>query len=305
MNNMEMNNQRIKNHSEGMRMKADIADIAIIGGGPAGLSAALNGIARGKSVRVFSTPGNYLERAEIINNYLGMEAVSGKEMMQRFREQVQSVGVKIESGRVLSVMPLGERFMVAFNSDVVEARTVIIASGAARQKEISGETKFLGRGVSYCATCDGMLYRGKRAIVCGEADDLVAEANFLQQIGVQVTLVSPKQRPRELAAGVAFCQDRLTAVKGSQLVEAAELQRGDIATDAVFILHNSLLPALLLPGLETKNGFIQVSRLQETNIAGVFASGDCSGIPLQIAKAVGEGLVAAQQAARYIDDQKK
>ena len=288
-----------------MRMKADIADIAIIGGGPAGMSAALNGIARGKTVRVFSAPGNYLERAEKINNYLGMEAVSGKEMMQRFRDQVQSAGVKIESGRVLSVMPLGERFMVAFNSDVVEARTVIIASGAARQKEISGETEFLGRGVSYCATCDGMLYRGKRAVVCGEADDLVAEANFLQQIGVAVTLVSPKQRPQELADGVDFCQDRLVAVLGSRAVEAVELQQGTIATDAVFILHNSLLPALLLPGLETKNGFIQVSRHQETNIAGVFASGDCCGIPLQIAKAVGEGLVAAQQAARYIDDQKK
>ena len=302
---MEMNKQCIKNHSEGMRMKADIADIAIIGGGPAGMSAALNGIARGKTVRVFSAPGNYLERAEKINNDLGMEAVSGKEMMQRFRDQVQSAGVKIESGRVLSVMPLGERFMVAFNSDVAEARTVIIASGAARQKEISGEPEFLGRGVSYCATCDGMLYRGKRAVVCGESDDLVAEANFLQQIGVAVTLVSPKQRPQELADGVAFCQDRLVAVLGSRSVEAVDLQRGTIATDAVFILHNSLLPALLLPGLETKNGFIQVSRQQETNIAGVFASGDCCGIPLQIAKAVGEGLVAAQQAARYIDDQKK
>jgi len=302
---MEMNKQCIKNHSEGMRMKADIADIAIIGGGPAGLSAALNGIARGKSVRVFSAPGNYLERAEKINNYLGMEAVSGKEMMQRFRDQVQSAGVKIEPGRVLSVMPLGERFMVAFNSDVVEARTVILASGAARQKEISGETEFLGRGVSYCATCDGMLYRGKRAIVCGEADDLVAEANFLQQIGVEVTLVSSKQRPKELADGVTFCQDRLLAVRGSRSVEAVDLQQGTIATDAVFILHNSLLPALLLPGLETKKGFIQVSRQQETNIAGVFASGDCCGMPLQIAKAVGEGLVAAQQAAKYIDDQKK
>ncbi len=155
-----------------------------------------------------------MERAEKINNYLGLEAVSGKEMMQRFRDQVQSAGVKIELGRVLSVMPLGERFMVAFNSDVVEARTVILASGAARQKEINGETEFLGRGVSYCATCDGMLYRGKRAVVCGEADDLVAEVNFLQQIGVAVTLVSPKPRPQELAAGVDFCQERLVAVRG-------------------------------------------------------------------------------------------
>ena len=150
-----------------------------------------------------------------------------------------------------------------------------------------------------------MLYRGKRAIVCGEADDLVAEANFLQQIGVEVTLVSSKQRPKELADGVTFCQDRLLAVRGSRSVEAVDLQQGTIATDAVFILHNSLLPALLLPGLETKKGFIQVSRQQETNIAGVFASGDCCGMPLQIAKAVGEGLVAAQQAAKYIDDQKK
>jgi len=287
-------------------MDKNITDIAIIGGGPAGLSAALNGIARGKTVRIFSAERNYLERAERIDNYLGLKKVSGAEMMRSFRRQVSEAGATAEIGKVINIMPVGGKFMVAFNSDAITAKTVVIASGAARQKAVTGESDFLGRGVSYCATCDGMLYRGKKVIVCGEAENLVEEANFLQGLGVQVTVVSPKQRPANLVAAIAYHQDRLTAVQGKDFVHSAELQSGLVEdTAGVFILHNSLAPAALLKGIETKEGFIEVNRLMETNIAGVFACGDCTGIPLQIAKAVGEGLIAAQQAAKYIDDPKK
>ena len=287
-------------------MDKNITDIAIIGGGPAGLSAALNGIARGKTVRIFSAERNYLERAERVDNYLGMGNVSGADMMRSFRRQVSTAGATAEIGKVINIMPVGGEFMVAFNADAITAKTVVIASGAARQKAVTGENEFLGRGVSYCATCDGMLYRGKKVIVCGEAENLIEEANFLQGLGVQVTVVSPKRRPADLLAGVSYQQDRLTAVQGQDFVRAAELQSGaEEATDGVFILHNSLAPAALLKGIETQEGFIKVNRLMETNIEGIFACGDCTGIPLQISKAVGEGLIAAQQAAKYIDDPKK
>jgi thioredoxin reductase (NADPH) len=283
----------------------DIIDIAIIGGGPAGLSAALNGIARGKKVRLFSAEGNYLERAERVDNYLGMSNISGTDMMQYFRKQVAEAGVEAETGRVINILPMEKYFMVAFNSEALSAKTVIIASGAARQKEISGESEFLGRGVSYCATCDGMLYRGKKVIVCGEARDLVEEANFLQNLGVSVTVVLPKKRPEKLLPSILFRQSRLTAINGAGVVRSVDLQSGEQeTTDGVFILHNSLAPTTLLKGIETQEGFIKVSRLMETNIPGLFAGGDCTGVPLQIAKAVSEGLIAAQQAAKYIDDQK-
>lgn len=283
----------------------DIIDIAIIGGGPAGLSAALNGIARGKKVRLFSAEGNYLERAERVDNYLGMSNISGSDMMQYFRAQVAEAGVTAETGRVVSILPMEKYFMLAFNSEALSAKTVIIASGAARQKEISGESEFLGRGVSYCATCDGMLYRGKKVVVCGEARDLVEEANFLQNLGAFVTVVLPKKRPEKLSPSILFHQSRLTAINGAGVVRSIDLQSGEQeATDGVFILHNSLAPTTLLKGIEIQEGFIKVSRLMETNIPGLFAAGDCTGIPLQIAKAVSEGLIAAQQAAKYIDDQK-
>jgi len=283
----------------------DIIDIAIIGGGPAGLSAALNGIARGKKVRLFSAEGNYLERAERVDNYLGMSNISGTDMMQYFRTQVAEAGVEAETGRVVNILPMEKYFMLAFNSEALSAKTVIIASGAARQKEISGESEFLGRGVSYCATCDGMLYRGKKVIVCGEARDLVEEANFLQNLGVSVTVVLPKKRPEKLLPSILFHQSRLTAINGAGVVRSVDMQSGEQETaDGVFILHNSLAPTTLLKGIETQEGFIKVSRLMETNIPGLFAAGDCTGIPLQIAKAVSEGLIAAQQASKYIDDQK-
>lgn len=283
----------------------DIIDIAIIGGGPAGLSAALNGIARGKKVRLFSAEGNYLERAERVDNYLGMSNISGSDMMQYFRAQVAEAGVAAETGRVVNILPMEKYFMLAFNSEALSAKTVIIASGAARQKEISGESEFLGRGVSYCATCDGMLYRGKKVVVCGEARDLVEEANFLQNLGAFVTVVLPKKRPEKLSPSILFHQSRLTAINGAGVVRSIDLQSGEQeATDGVFILHNSLAPTTLLKGIEIQEGFIKVSRLMETNIPGLFAAGDCTGIPLQIAKAVSEGLIAAQQAAKYIDDQK-
>ena len=100
------------------------------------------------------------------------------------------MGVEPEYGKVANVLPLEDRFLLNFDGNIVEAKTVIFAIGVAKAKELPGEKEFLGRGVSYCATCDGMLYRGKRAVVCGQADDLAEEANFLHDIGVQVTVVS-------------------------------------------------------------------------------------------------------------------
>ena len=281
-------------------------DIAIVGGGPAGLSAAINGIYRKKTVRLFSSEKNYLERAELVNNYLGMEEISGRDMMQQFRQQARNMGVAAEAGRVTSIMPMDQGFMIAFNSDIVQAKTVIIASGAAHQKAISGEAAFLGRGLSYCATCDGVLYKQRRVVVCGDADDLPEEANFLQELGVYVTVILPRQRPEALREDIAFLQDRVVAVDGKMQVTRVELQSGkSLDIHGVFLLHNSLAPAALLRDVAMKDGFVQVSRQMETNIAGLFACGDCTGIPLQIAKAVGEGLIAGQQAAKYIDSQRK
>lgn len=285
-------------------MEPIMTDIAIIGAGPAGLSAAINAIARGKSTRVFSTKNNYLERAARVDNYLGMESISGAALMDSFRQHAKSLGASIETGQIITILPVSDYFMLNFKGTIVQAKTVLLAIGAAKQKLLLGEKQFLGQGVSYCATCDGMMYRGKKAIVYGLADEAVEEANHLQQIGVNATFIAA-QRPVDLASAVQFISGAVTAIEGEKIVQSVKVNETPIETDVLFILRNVIAPTALCKGLSIKDGFIVVNRDMETNIPGIFACGDCSGKPLQIAKAVGEGLIAAQQASKYIDDQKK
>lgn len=280
-------------------------DIAVIGAGAAGLSAAVNALARGKSVRVFSNKGTYLARAERVDNYLGFFHIDGQALMDSFHRHAGAMGIGPEQGKVVNILPFDGHFMVNFNGDIIEARTVILAVGVAKVKLIPGEERLVGSGVSYCATCDGMLYRGRRAIVCGRADDIIEEANFLQRIGVQVTFVSPLARPAELNPDIVFVSGAASEIVGGASAEGVRVNGEVIASDVVFVLRNALAPAALVDGLVLENGYIAVNKWMETNISGIYACGDCTGVPLQVAKAVGEGLVAALQAAKYIDERKE
>lgn len=278
-----------------------MVDIAIIGAGPAGLSAAINGVARGKSVRVFNAGENYLARAERIDNYLGFYQVSGREMMEQFLSHAAKQGIRPEKGRVANLLPFGDRFMLNFGGDMIEAKTVILATGVSKAKPLPGEQELLGRGVSYCATCDGMLYRGKRAVVWGMSQEAAEEANFLHGLGVQVTYVSSKQRAQGLNEAIPYLAGAVAEVLGDQIVTGVRVGENVLDTDGVFILRDSIAPSTLVEGIAVQQGYVAVNREMETNIPGLYAAGDCTGKPLQISKAVGEGLIAAQQAAKYLD----
>lgn len=282
-----------------------IIDMAIIGAGAAGLSAAVNGLARGKSIKVFSNKSNYLARAERVDNYLGFYGINGQSLMDAFYHHASAMGVMPSQGKVVNIIPFDGRFLINFNGNIVEAKTVILAVGIAKNKPIRGEAALLGKGVSYCATCDGMLYRGKRAVVCGMADDMTDEANFLQSIGVEVIFVSPLPREDALHESITYISGFVGEITGESSATGAVVGGETIPADVIFILRNALAPAALLEDLEIENGFITVNRWMETNIPGIYACGDCTGAPLQVAKAVGEGLVAALQAAKYIDEHKE
>lgn len=276
-------------------------DIAIVGGGPAGLSAAVNAVARGKSVSIMSTGDTNLEKAETVDNYLGFYKITGAEIIKRFEEHVNALGVTVQKGRVSNIMPMGNGFLINFGGEVYESSAVILATGIAKARRIPGEAELLGRGVSYCATCDGMLYRGKKAVVWGLARDAVEETNFLYDIGVSVSLIARGERPPDLKPDIPFISGAVGGIIGTGEVKGVEADGNTVDADAVFILRDSIAPAALIPELEIKDGYIKVNNKAETNIPGLFAAGDCTGAPLQIAKAVGEGLIAAQQAAKYID----
>ncbi len=261
-------------------------DVLVIGGGPAGLSAAQNVRARGKTALVVSNPleENPLWKAKEVDNYLGLPRLSGAELLTAFQRHAESSGAEFLEGRALSALRSGESWYVSVGNTMVQGKAVVLAAGVVRGKKLPGEAELLGRGVSYCATCDGMLYRGKRVAVLGWTPSAEKEAAFLEGIGCQVLYLD---KPRDCA------------IRGAEKVEAVTCGGITEAVEAVFLLRPAMAPGDLFPGLETGGGFVAVDREMRTNLPGVFAAGDCTGGPLQVSKAVGEGLTAGQKAAAF------
>ena len=278
-------------------------DIAVIGSGPAGLSAAVNARARGKTVLVVGNDyrESPLYRAERVDNYLGMPGRTGAELMEAYRRHAEAMEVDFRTGRVLNIMQMDGTSYLSIGSDMETAGAVVLATGVARGRKLPGEARYLGRGVSYCATCDGMLYRGRPVAVVGLAPDAPEEANFLQGIGCQVTYVSARE-PEGLVPAVRWVRQtgRLEIV-GEDTATALRIGDTELPAQCIFLLRSAFPPTDLLPDLALEDGYITVDRRMRTNLPGVFAAGDCTGLPLQLSKAVGEGLVAGQAAAEYVD----
>ena len=278
-------------------------DILVLGSGPAGLAAAVAARGRGKSVLVIGNrwQDSPLARAERVDNYLGLPAGSGKDLLAQFYDHAVKAGADFVTGRAVSMMVYGGVFATV-GSQVYDGKALILAPGVQRQAKYPGEETYLGRGVSYCATCDGMLYRGKPVAVAGRSPDAPLEANYLKSLGCQVTYVAA-QRPEGLDGDIPFVRGSRLAVIGEQAVTALEVDGAKLPCAGVFILRQAVAPTDLLPQLETENGVIRVDRTMATNLPGVFAAGDCTGGPLQVAKAVGEGHVAALSACAWLEEQ--
>lgn len=278
-------------------------DIAVVGGGPAGLSAAINARARGKSVVVVGNDyrESPLYRAERVDNYLGMPGMTGAQLLEAYRRHAESMEVDFRAGRVLNIMQLEGTCYLSIGSEMETAKAVVLATGVVWGKKLPGEVKYLGRGVSYCATCDGMLYRGKPVVVVGMAPDAPEEANFLQGIGCQVTYVSARA-PEGLVPAIPYVKSGRLEIVGEDGVTALRVGDTELPAQCVFLLRSAMPPTDLLPDLALEeNGYITVNRQMGTNLPGIFAAGDCTGLPLQLSKATGEGLVAGQAAAEYVD----
>ena len=278
-------------------------DLIVLGGGPAGLAAAVAARGRGKSTLVIGNrwQDSPLARAEKIGNYLGLPGMSGYELLETFRRHAEDAGAAFVIGRAVSLMAFNG-FAVTAGSDVYQGGALVLAPGVVRQAKFPGEQAFLGRGVSYCATCDGMLYRGKDVVVAGRTEDAPEEARYLKSIGCHVTYTAPK-KPGNLPDDIPFIAAGKVEIRGGEAVNAAVLDETEVPCACVFVLRGALAPTDLLPQLETEGGYIKVGRDMSTSVAGVYACGDCTGAPLQVAKAVGEGHVAGLSACEYIDRQ--
>lgn len=280
-------------------------DLIVLGSGPAGLAAAVAARGRGKTALVIGNrwQSSPLAKAEKIDNYLGLPGRTGYELLEEFHRHAEAAGVEFIVGRAISLMAWNG-FTVTVGAEMVQGRALVMAPGVVRQTKFAGEQEYLGRGVSYCATCDGMLYRGKDVVVAGRTPDAPEEAKYLQSIGCRVTYTAPK-RPDDLDGGIPFVAANRVEIKGGQMVNAVALDGNDLPCAGVFVLRASLAPTDLLPALETEGGYIKVDRAMCTSVEGVFACGDCTGAPLQVAKAVGEGHIAGLSACEYLDKLQK
>ena len=202
------------------------------------------------------------------------------------RSQAEGLGAQLRPGVVHQIVPMGGTFALSLGADFVEARAVILCTGAKQPRLLPGEEALLGRGVSYCGTCDGMLYRGKRAAVIGLAADAPAEADFLREIGCDVHYYDGKKHRFE--------------IRGAERADTLVVDGAAEPADVIFVLRAGFAADTLLPGLATEKGHIVVDEAFAASIPGVFAAGDCTGAPYQIPAAVGEGNCAALSVVRWL-----
>lgn len=281
-------------------------DIAIIGSGPAGLSAAVNAKIRNKSILLFGYRdlSSKLMKAPKVNNYLGFYDITGEELKTKFQKHLEFMDIELLTERVNSVYAMGEYFALMVNDKMYEAKALILATGMEYTRPLKGEEEFLGRGVGYCATCDAPLYRGKTVTVIGYNKEAEAESNYVSELAGKLYYIPMYKGEYNVKENIEIINDKPQEIKGGDRVTALQLSSRSLNTDAVFVLKDSISPGQLVPGLGIEEGHIKVDRNMSTNIEGCFAAGDCTGKPYQYIKAAGEGLVAALNAVAYIDSKR-
>ena len=283
-----------------------MVDCIVIGAGAAGVSAALTL----KALKInFIWLGNKdlsvkIRSAEKIKNYPGLYGVSGGDLKDAFLSQINGEGIEITEDKVNGVYPSDGGYTVLGGKSSYEAKTVILATGVEALKPVKGEAEFLGRGVSYCAVCDGFLYRGKEIAVVIEGEEEFSEVQLLAQYARAIHLFCIKKLDLPAIENVMFEEGRLTEIKGDMRVKSVVCGGREIAVDGVFVLKQAIADDNLVHGLKTVGGQVEVARNGATNLAGVFAAGDVTGRPYQYAKAAGEGNVCAYSVNAYLNSLK-
>ena len=281
-------------------------DIAIIGGGPAGLSAALTARIRGKKVALFEHLdfSRKLQRAHDVDNYLGMPHRTGTDIMREMADHALAHEPDVIREKVISVFPGKKNFTIACKEEMYTARTVILATGVTSGALFEGEKDLLGKGVSYCATCDGMFFRGKTVAVISYGKEGEADAAYLANLCKEVYYLPQYRDEMNLRADNIIVENVMPRrIEGENKTEKLITSKGEMNVDGVFIIRESDPVENLVRGLSLDGTHIAVDRQMRTNINGLYACGDCTGKPYQVSKAVGEGLVAALSAVEYLHEQ--
>ncbi|MHB8126725.1 MAG: NAD(P)/FAD-dependent oxidoreductase [Desulfitobacteriaceae bacterium] len=281
-------------------------ELAIIGCGPAGMAAALNAQIRQRDYILIGselcTPK--MMKAPQVDNFLGFPEIKGEELRQRFLKHLQQMNIEIVPWKVTNIYQ-GPPFTLLGDEKSSQVDAVILATGVSPHKLFPGETELLGRGVGYCATCDGPLYTNKTVAVIAYNQEGESEANFLAKIASKVIYIPYYSTLGKLEPKIEVKRGEVKALSGIDKLENLEFEDEKIAIDGVFIIRDNLPSEQLLPELKLSDKAIEVNHNLETNISGLYAAGDCTGQPYQLLKAAGEGATATLQAIKYLDSLKK
>lgn len=295
-------------------------DLIIVGAGPAGLTAGIYAVRYGLNTIVLEKevlPGQ-IAATDLIENYTGFTAISGPELMQKFKEHAESAGVKIEFAHVSLVRSENEKKVVVTDNGDFEAKAVIIATGANPKKlGIPGEDEFLSKGVSYCATCDAPFYKGKTVMVVGGGESALTDALILSNIAKKVYVVHRRDKLRACTIlqqraskrdNIEIIWDTIPEkIEGKAKVENVILRNlktdtvSSMPVDGVFIYVGIRPNTEFVNVNKNGSGFIVTNEKLETSVAGIYAAGDCRDTPIwQVVTAVADGAVAAVFAHEYI-----
>lgn len=299
-------------------------DILIIGSGVAGMSAAQYAARAGRSVTLLEelAPGGQTMYIDMIENYPGYDQpISGYEIGMKFQAQAEQFGAKLVYASVTSLKKEGDVFIVETSGETYQAKAVILATGAKhRHLGVEGEEEYSGKGVSYCGTCDGPFFKGKKILVIGGGDTALTDAIYLSKLSEHVTIIHRKDRFRaqdnlieqvkrnkniellmqHTAVKIVGDGNKVTSVVLKDLVENKEYSR---EFDAAFIFVG-MLPqtGLLDKDLLDESGYVITNEKMETKLAGLYAAGDVrTTVFRQLITAASDGAVAAHCSSEYID----
>ncbi len=301
-------------------------DVIIIGAGPAGMTAALYASRSNLSVLMIErgAPGGQMNNTAEVENYPGFDSIMGPELAYKMYENVEKFGTENAYGIVMSIEDHGSYKEVICDDKSYEAKAVIIATGCEHRKlGVKGE-EFAGRGVSYCAVCDGAFFKNKRLVVVGGGDSAVEEAIYLTQFASEVVIVHRRDelRAQKIIQDRAFANEKISFVwdtvveeiVGNEMVVTGVKARNvktdevsEIEANGVFIYVglDPLTEPFKKAGITNEAGWIETDQEMRTKIPGVYAIGDVREKTLrQITTAVGEGGIAGQQVFNYIEELK-
>jgi len=299
-------------------------DLVIIGAGPAGLTAGLYAARARMNVLLIekAVPGGQILVTDWIENYPGFpEGISGFDLAEKIKEQALAMGLDIETAEVQGLDLSGTSKEVILKKKRIKTKSLIIASGASPRKPGVGEDKFMGKGISFCATCDGPFFRDKVVVAVGGGDTAVQESIFLTRFAKKVYLVHRRDelRATKILQERAFSNDKMeflwdsvvTGMDGFFGVEKVHVKNLKTGNETEIAANGCFIWIGILPNTEfikgdvkiDESGFILVDTKMQTNVPGVFAIGDVRDTPLrQIATAVGDGAMAAVSAEHYVEN---